>query len=57
MQGKEHMNLQAVDPGLGPVLLSVKDISCEEGPKVNMDPGLGPVLLSARIFPVRRDQR
>jgi hypothetical protein len=34
MQGKEHMNFQAVDPRLGPALLSVKDISCQGGPKV-----------------------
>ena len=34
MQGKEHMNLQALDPNLGPVLLSIKDISCQEGSKV-----------------------
>ena len=26
---------------MGPVLLSIKDISCEEGPKVNMDLGVG----------------
>jgi hypothetical protein len=28
------MNFQAVDPRLGPALLSVKDISCQGGPKV-----------------------
>ena len=26
MQGREHMNLQALDPRLGPVLLSVQDV-------------------------------
>jgi hypothetical protein len=34
MQGKEHMNFQAVDSRLGPALLSVKEISCQGGPKV-----------------------
>ena len=36
MQGKEHMNFKAMDPRFGPVLLSVKDISCQEGQKVNL---------------------
>ena len=31
MKGKEHMNFQAYDEHLGPALISIKDVSSEDG--------------------------
>ena len=34
MKGKEHMNFQAYDENLGPALISIKDVSSEDGLKM-----------------------
>ena len=36
MKGSEHLNFHATDPNLGPALVSIKDVTTEEGDQLTL---------------------
>ena len=36
MKGSEHLNFHATDPNLGPALVSIKDVTTEEGGQLTL---------------------
>ena len=36
LKGREHLNFHATDPNLGPVLVSIKDVTTEEGDQLTL---------------------
>ena len=36
LKGREHLNFHATDPNLGPVLVSIKDVTTEEGGQLTL---------------------